>query len=348
MEPRPQRPRPTSAQGQSTQPHAGGPSSSSSPQGYPEGADPTAFIAPPRTEYDYSPLDLAPPGQRRRRQLVAGVIGVFALVLIGAIAVFGYLLLRDDSPDTNPNVAATQTALAQQEASLEARQTEVANLVPKATGTPQGAGTGSGAGTAAGTDGGAGAETQPTKTQPTTAPTQVAATTAGPTIDQLKALLPDKSIMPVGLDTVEDTGLDEPGVVAALATNPGAQENLDKWGWSGNAGAKYSASDPGSLDPTATTAISISIHGFGSDAYAADALTFYSDALIKAGGSWQEATAPSLGGKARLLTQKLEDGTTNVALYVQKGNALYRIGGSSPGGDPTDSVLQVATQMLGS
>jgi hypothetical protein len=345
MEPRPQRPRPTSAQGKSTQPHAGGPSSSPSPQGYPEGADPTVFIAPPRTEYDYSPLDLAPPGQRRRRQLVAGVIGVFALVLIGAIAVFGYLLLRDDSPDTNPNVAATQTALAQQEASLEARQTEVANLAPKATGTPEGS-----AGTAAGTNeqAAAAATKESSKPTPTTAPTQAAATTAGPPIDQLKALLPDKSIMPVGLDTVEDTGLDEPGVVAALATNPGAQENLDKWGWSGNAGAKYSASDPTSLNPSATTVISISIHGFGSDTYAADALTFYSDALIKAGGSWQEATAPSLGGKARLLTQKLEDGTTNVALYVQKGNALYRIGGSSPGGDPTDSVLQVATQMLGS
>lgn len=345
MEPRPQRPRPTSAQGQSTQPHAGGPSSSSSPQGYSEGADPTAFIAPPRTEYDYSPLDLAPPGQRRRRQLVAGVIGVFALVLIGAIAVFGYLLLRDDSPNANPNVAATQTALAQQQASLEARQTEVANLAPQATGTPQGS---AGIATGTGTNGETTTRTEPTKTQSTTAPTQVSATTAGPTIDQLKALLPDKGIMPVGLDTVEDTGLDEPGVVAALATNPGAQENLDKWGWSGNAGAKYSASDPGSLDPSATTAISISIHGFGNDAYAADALTFYSDALVKAGGSWQEATAPSLGGKARLLTQKLEDGTTNVALYVQKGNALYRIGGSSPGGDPTDSVLQVATQMLGS
>jgi len=345
MEPRPQRPRPTSAQGQSTQPHAGGPSSSSSPQGYPEGADPTAFIAPPRTEYDYSPLDLAPPGQRRRRQLVAGVIGVFALLLIGAIAVFGYLLLRDDSPNANPNVAATQTALAQQQASLEARQTEVANLAPKATGTPQGS-----AGTAAGTgtNGETTTRTEPTRTQPTTAPTQAAATTAGPTIDQLKALLPSDSIMPVGLDTVADIGLDETRVVTALSSNPGAQENLNKWGWSGNVGSSYSASDPGSLDPTATTAITVSIHGFGSDAFAADALTFFSDALVNTDGSWQESTAPALGGKGRLLTQKLEDGTTNVALYVQKGNVLYRIGGSSPGGDPTEGVLQVATQMFGS
>ncbi|MGI8486885.1 MAG: hypothetical protein ACR2OU_21830 [Thermomicrobiales bacterium] len=343
MEPRPQRPRPTSAQGPSQQPHADGPSSTAPQQGYSEGADPTGFIAPPRTEYDYSPLDLAPPGQRRRRQLVAGVIGIFALLLIGAIGVFGYLLLRDDSPDTRPNVAATQTALAQQEASLEARQTEVANLAPKATGTP-----GENAGTAAGTneqvDAGAAATKESTKPAPTAT---TSAASAGPTVDQLKALLPDKSIMPIGIDTVAEKSLDEPAVVAALASNPGAQENLDKWGWSGNVGADYSASDPASLDPSATTVITVSLHGFGSDAFAADAVTFYSDALTKVDGSWQEASTPALGGKARLLTQTLEDGTTNVALYVQKGNVLYRIGGSSPGGDPTQSVLQVATQMLG-
>ncbi len=343
MEPRPQRPRPTSAQGPSQQPHADGPSFTAPPQGHSEGADPTGFIAPPRTEYDYSPLDLAPPGQRRRRQLVAGVIGLFALLLIGAVGVFGYLLLRDDSPNTHPNVAATQTALAQQEASLEARQTEVANLAPKATGTPQG----NAAGTAAGTNEHAVATKESTKPAPTATITTASAGTTGPTVDQLKALLPDKSIMPIGLDTVTDTGLDEQGVVDALATNAGAQENLTKWGWSGNVGANYSASDPASLDPTATTAISVSIHGFGSDAFAVDALTFYSDALVKADGSWQDSTAPALGGKARLLTQTLADGTTNVALYVQKGNALYRIGGSSPGGDPTQSVLQVATQMFG-
>ncbi len=342
MEPRPQQPRPTSAQGPSQQPHADGPSSTAPQQGYSEGADPTGFIAPPRTEYDYSPLDLAPPGQRRRRQLVAGVIGIFALLLIGAIGVFGYLLLRDDSPDTRPNVAATQTALAQQEASLEARQTEVANLAPKATGTP-----GENAGTAAGTNEqvDAGATKESTKPAPTAT---TSAASAGPTVDQLKALLPDKSIMPIGLDTVTDIGLDEAAVVAALASNPGAQENLDKWGWSGNAGASYAVSDPSSLDPTATIAITVSVHGFATDTFAADALTFYSNALVNADGSWHESTAPALGGKARLLTQTLEDGTTNVALYVQKGNALYRIGGSSPGGDPTQSVLQVATQMLGS
>ena len=342
MEPRPQRPRPTSAQGPSQQPHADGPSSTAPPQGYPEGADPTGFIAPPRTEYDYSPLDLAPPGQRRRRQLVAGVIGIFVLLLIGAIGVFGYLLLRDDSPNTHPNVAATRTALAQQEASLEARQTEVANLAPKATGTPEG-----NAGTAAGTNEQAGATKESTKPAPTATTTTASAGTTGPTVDQLKVLLPDKSIMPIGIDTVTDTGLDEAGVVDALVTNPGAQENLTKWGWSGNVGANYSASDPASLDPTATTFISVSIHGFGSDAFAADALTFYSDALVKTGGGWQDSTVPALGGKARLLTQKMEDGTTNVALYVQKGNALYRIGGTSLGGDPTQSVLQVATQMFG-
>src|SRR5690606_36825441 len=94
MEPRPQRPRQPQGgqqprqpgQGQGGTPPPQHPQQGGAPdfdtQAYPQGYDPSAFVAPPRTDYDYSPLDLAPPGQRRRRQIIAGVIGALAVILI--------------------------------------------------------------------------------------------------------------------------------------------------------------------------------------------------------------------------------------------------------------------------
>lgn len=345
MEPRPQRPRSAPGQGQPASPSAGGHSAGAGGQGHPEGADPTAFIAPPRTQYDYSPLDLAPPSQRRRRQLVAAIIGAFIIILIGGIAIFGYLLLRDDEPKTNA-VAATQTALAQQEASLEAKQTEVADLAAAgATGTPAAAD----AGTATGANGQPAATKEATNPasapRATSTPGEVVASGTGPSVDELKAMLPDQSIMPVGLDVVTDTELSKADVAVALGGGRTAEQNLDKWGWSGNVQRSFAASDPASLDPTATINVTVSIHGFANKASAAEAFTFYSDILANQG--WQEGQAPGLADNSRLLSSTAEDGTTNVALYVQKGNVLYRIGGSSPGGDPTEVVLQVAQQMFG-
>jgi hypothetical protein len=121
MEPRPQRPRQPQG-GHPQQPGnpsgAGSPPSQSQgpiplpdqdPHGYPQGYEPGGYTAPPRTDYDYSPLDLAPPGQRRRRQIIAGVIGALAVILIGVLIVSGWMLLRDDDPDDNGNLVAVAT-----------------------------------------------------------------------------------------------------------------------------------------------------------------------------------------------------------------------------------------------
>ncbi|HWK80831.1 MAG TPA: hypothetical protein VNP95_08680 [Thermomicrobiales bacterium] len=307
-------------------------------QGYadPAGPESRGFIAPPRTEYDYSPLDLAPPAQRRKRQLVGGIIAALALIVLGALAVFGYLLTRDDKPSEAELLAPTQTAIAAFQA------TSTAEVAQNAVGTP------SANETVAATEPAAG--TQPaTGGQPTTASTQPAqqGTSSGPSQAALAALLPEASALPVtGLDVVEDSSLTEEQVVAALGGTRPAEQNLETWGWSGNATRSYSAADPASLDPTATTAIVISVHGFNSPESAQAALTFFSDILVNSG--YEEIDAPQLGDKVRLLKIPNEDGSTNVALYVTKGNVMYRIGGSAGvGGDPTDAVEQVAQSLLG-
>lgn len=336
MEPRPQRPRPTPGL-----PQQGGPASSQgysaggvNPQhGYADPGETRGFIAPPRTEYDYSPLDLAPPAQRRKRQLVVGILVALAVIVIGALAVFGYLLTRDDKPDQVALLAPTQTAEMLATSTADA----ATNQMP---GTPSAQEDQSASSTA---------------TQPAGAPTvastaestqQSAASGGGPSEAQLQDLLPEAAALPVtGLDVVEDTNLTRQQVIDSLGGGRTAEQNLEKWGWSANASRSFSAADPSLLDPAATTNVVISVHGFNSPESAQAALTFFSDILVNSG--WEEVQAPTLGEKVRLLKIPNQDGSTNVALYVTKGNVMYRIGGSSAAGDPTDVVLQVADSMFG-
>ncbi|MGC4105267.1 MAG: hypothetical protein QM753_02780 [Thermomicrobiales bacterium] len=335
MEPRPQRPRSTPGAAQGTNPPSQGyPASGAAPQqGYADPQEARGFIAPPRTEYDYSPLDLAPPAQRRKRQLVGGIIAALAVIVIGALAVFGYLLLRDDKPSEAELLAPTQTAIAQFQA------TSTAQVAQNDPGTPSVNET----------------ATSPAETQAAGQPTTAAATQstqqpasagAGPTQAELNALLPSADALPVtGLDVVQDTSLTEAEIVGQLGDSRTAEQNLEKWGWSGNASRSFSAADPSALDPAATTNVVVSVHGFNSPESAKAALTFFSDVLANLG--YEEVDAPKLGDSVRMLKIPNEDGSTNVALYVAKGNVLYRIGGSSVGGDPTDVVTQVAESMFG-
>lgn len=119
MEPRPQRPRPQTPPpgtppngGQQQAPPIGPDPQQYAPhKGHPGGQDPSAFVAPPRNEYDYSPLDLQPLGQRRKRQVIAGIIGALVVVAIGALIVAGWIALRDD--DDDPSVADSNDRVAE-------------------------------------------------------------------------------------------------------------------------------------------------------------------------------------------------------------------------------------------
>ncbi len=349
MEPRPQRPRsqisqaPTSPPSSSARESASG-SQRQAPGTVPDGADPATLIAPVRTDYDYSPLDLAPSGQRRRRQFVAAAIGGFTVLLLGALSIFGYLLLRDDEPDQpSDEVLAAQTVVAQ--ATTSADQTIAAQAAVDQT-----------------------AAAGPAATPPTSPPTQPAPTdpaAAGPTeppagattaagaadtagalnAEQLAALLPETAVAPEGLDTPADIERTLADVVEALGGSRAAETNLETWGWTGNVERTFNASDPAVIGEDETAFLSVSAHGFATPEAAAEALPFFSDILVD-GLGYEEVEAPDLGDLARLLQITNEDGSTNVALYVQDGTVLYRVGASSAAGDPTPDAVSVMTAVL--
>lgn len=307
----------------------------------PDGGDPATLIAPSRTDYDYSPLDLAPSGQRRRRQFVAAAIGGFTVLLLGALSIFGYLLLRDD--DTDGTLA--QAELANSRATIAAQETVVAQAAADQTAAAGPAATPPTA-----------PATEPPPTEPAAAgPTEppAGATTAAGAADtagalnaeQLTALLPDASIAPEGLDTPTDTSRDLAAVVEALGGSRAAETNLETWGWTGNVERSFNASDPAVIGAEATAFLSVSAHGFATPEAAAEALPFFSDILVD-GLGYQELEAPDLGDLARLLQITNEDGSTNVALYVQDGTVLYRVGASSAAGDPTPDAVSVMTAIL--
>jgi hypothetical protein len=319
--------------------------------------DPATFIAPARTDYDYSPLDLAPPGQRRRRQFVAAAVGGLTVLLLGAIAIFGYLLLRDEPvDDRESDLIAAQTEAAELRATAAAAETIVAQAAAEQTALAQGPGAGAATPPAAADPGAAGTEpatsggaaetpaagaTQPPAETPADA---AAGSDAALTPEELAALLPEAADVPDGLDAVTDNERDQAGVVEALGGGRPAEQNLETWGWTGNVERVFSPSDPAALEPGATIALSVSIHGFATPQAAAEALPFFSDILVANG--YEEVDAPALGDEARLLQVTNEDGSTNVALYVQAGTVLYRIGGASTGGDPSQDVIDVATAIL--
>ena len=332
MEPRPQQPRqPSGQRNQPTGQMPGGPSpqptshyqpiSGHEPQeGYPEGYDPTAIVAPPRTDYDYSPLDLAPPGQRRRRQLIAGAIGALSIILIGALIVFGWMLLRDDDPESDSvdRVAITNPTPTDNESDAAGASTPVA-----VTETP------------------ADSDAAPTAPAATEAPTSPPAESSNVAtdIEGLTAMLPAP---PAGFEAGQDTVLGQEEVVTALGGSRIAEQNLTNWGWTANIQREYANPAP---EEGASSSLTVSMHGFKDAPSAAESLPFYSDVLLANG--YYEIEAPDLGETARMLQLDQEDGGVLIALYVQDGPVLYRFGGYAMGGSPMDDVIAIANQTLG-
>jgi len=369
MEPRPQRPRAQAGQSSQTgrhpnADHPGQQRQAYAPGEYPEGADPTSFIAPPRTEYDYSPLDLAPPGQRRRRQFVAAAVGGLTVLLLAAILFFSYLLLRDeDPPSENDDLLAAQTQIANDAATVAANQTIVAQaaaeqteqaqaLNPEATGEPS-------TEEAAAPDATEETAETPAGDAPSTEEAAAPEATEGSgeqapdlsgnaSLDEagLTELLPAADVMPEGLTATADSNRTREQVLEALGGSRTAETNLETWGWSGNVERTYTPADPEAVAADATGNIIVSIHGFSSPQGAGEALTFFSDILVDANG-YTEGNAPEVGDSSRLLTMTDEEGQTFVALYVQQGSVMYRIGGYSAAGDPTEDVIAVANAIFG-
>ncbi|HWV23879.1 MAG TPA: hypothetical protein VNZ58_06795, partial [Thermomicrobiales bacterium] len=205
MEPRPQQPRqPTGPRNPSPgQTPAGDPSRHTSPYQpgagyeppqpeYPGGYDPSTVVAPPRSEYDYSPLDLAPPDQRRRRQLIAGAIGALSIILLGALVVFAWTLLRDESPNSDQNNQVAIATRVTDDPDTGAAGTPPATLEPTS------------------------APAEPTAPAATEEPTTPAQSGVKTDEASLTALLPDVSDLPPGFEVTNESSLTQADVVAAL------------------------------------------------------------------------------------------------------------------------------------
>lgn len=359
MEPRPQSSRPAPDSNATRRSPSGAGAAVPGVGGYHQ-PDPGAIVAPPRADYDYSPLDLAPPGQRRRRQLVAAVLGGLLMMLLVGGIVFAFLLLRDDDePDDDAlTVAAAQTVVAaDQVADDGVDETAVAGETGAEPGTePAGANEAAGdptespdqaddsasqstAGDAAGQALG------PSPTPPAQDQSAAAPAAGGLGEAELMAMLPDASAMPQGLDAVTEGSRTQEGVVDALGGSRDAATRLEEWGWSGNAERLFQPSDPAAVPQEATSFISVSVHGFASEQAAAEALPYYSDILLNLG--YADLPPVEIGSASRLMVMPQEDGGTEIALYVQDGAVLYRFGGFSLAGDPTLDVLSVASQTIG-
>lgn len=353
MEPRPPRPRqqylPNDAAASGTFPRTG----ASPDQGL--YAPPPGYTAPPA----YPPeLDLVPRRDRYRQRIARNVlIALLAIVALGAIgwtvrdrfftappddqnvAQIAPTEPADQAESTDPAVGATDA----NPAAGEAPPTQaplVNNLLATSTPSPPPATQQENAAnpTANETDAGAGAN-QPA---PTTQPAAPAANI------NVAALMPTADELPVQGLSVTNSGERSLSEVAATfgsaEASVEAEQYLTELGWSENVFTDFGG-DPGLLSPDATTVLNVSVHEFADQASASAALPYFSNVVVAVQG-FSEGQADPIGDEIRLLRGVSEDGTTNVAAYIVDGPLLYRIGGSSPAGDPTGHVLQLASDLI--
>lgn len=332
MEPRPQRPRPQTPPsgtppngGQKQAPPIGPDPAQHAPhQGQPE-HDPAAFVSPPRMDYDYSPLDLQPPGQRRKRQVIAGIIGALVVIAIGALIVAGWMALREDddsvNPDDNNDRVAELTSAATDEAAADG---DGETIDEGAAGTP-----------AAGNE-----ETQP-PTEVPPSPTPEATIYDANTI---RAALPVVESMPGPFQEVGDTPQELASVTEALGGGPEVEGLLSTHGWQAGMARTYESTDPAT---TGSTRVVVSAHAFKDDA-AAQAMLPEFDRILQSYGWTSVEMEPMGDGSAMLVFNDENTGEDAVTIYFVDGQIVYRVAVYGPAGfDSTPNAIHVVNQVLG-
>jgi len=173
--------------------------------------------------------------------------------------------------------------------------------------------------------------------------------TAEPELDSgadLADLLPTEDQVPPGLVRTEDvertleevaTNYDDPG---------GTEQQFAAWGWEGNVVRRFAAPDAPGLSPGSTTSVYISIHRFGSDAAAAEALA-YSFGDQAAATNAQEVAIDSIGDEARALVVRTP-GHNEITIYARTTGLLIRVSAGSETGDPTADAQTVVEAILAS
>jgi len=137
------------------------------------------------------------------------------------------------------------------------------------------------------------------------------------------------TIQAEGVRTVEEVG---------LALGEGGEDALSGFQWSENQFRDFTREGQAADDETFF--VSVSVHQFGNEEGAGEALDYFSDILVS-GGVYQLAADASVGDASTALAGA-QDGANLYALYVQDGDVMIRLGGSSLIGDPAPFVNDVA------
>ena len=335
MEPRPPRPRSsrpfetpgspeTAGIGERLYPTPGEPIYAPGAEAYPPGAT----AEPP----------LLPRRQRRQRGALRGIAA--AVVVVAAIAALGWIF-RDAvqglivPPAPSPTAVAQVTAPGTPEPAPEsaALPNALATVTPTAEARPTAAPEVEEA-----------EEEEPDPGDGPAEPAEPDRDISAQTLPLIE-LLPTQEQVPEGLILADEAERSKAEVVDSLGGTEEAAQQLDGWGWSGNAFRDFIA-DEAAVAPGGTTFLNVSVHRFADAESAANAMIFFSDQVVFVQGL-QEVEPPAIGETARLL-EGAPDGVPLSVLYAQQGPIMYRIGGStnSPDGNPTADVLAVASEII--
>jgi hypothetical protein len=289
-----------------------------------------------------SPLSpvVAPRGERRARFL-GPILAALLLVLVVGGAAFAVDKARDgdDNRDAADATATARTlALASSPvatATTPAEKTEVAETPtteeqepppPTATAEP----------TQAQAAGAAAAEEA--------SPTPRAASTEPTRSTSLRApdFLPDLNDLPDGFEQTADDKYSKAEMIEQLGDN--GADLVEEWEWRENAYRWFAIPETAEPDPESTSAVTVSVHRFRARAGATDAIDGLAEIVLAAGG-YEEVDVEKIGDEARALLSETAEGNTYV-LYVRTANFVIRFGGFSVAGDPSETVIDLAKNLV--
>jgi hypothetical protein len=118
---------------------------------------------------------------------------------------------------------------------------------------------------------------------------------------------------------------------------------LLSWRWRENIYRDFMRANPEAASDD-TDFLSVSVHRFGTADGAVEALDYLADIVVTAQGL-EDLGDVGVGDSSRGL-QGPGEGANLYVLYVQDGNIVIRLGGSSSAGDPAAFVNQVAEQLV--
>jgi hypothetical protein len=257
---------------------------------------------------------------------------VLAAIVGGAV----YMMLRviggDDSPRDNNQVAAA-TGTASAAAAGATGETEATGQPTEESGAVAGADE-----TAAPTE-----ETIDTPPEQTPTPEEAAAEPTRNSPPSARSMLPAPDDIGSNYERTEDDKRTREAVADSFSDSSDALAKLETWKWRENAYRTFEIPAANNPDVSDTTVINISIHRFGDEQGAKDALNYFAEDVIATQGL-EEFRIDRIGEQSRALKSNADG--SNVVLYVRNGNYLIRIGGYSPEGDPTDDLIAVAQSII--